>query len=307
MCAKLLAALLVSSAAVWAAPPKATTRIIRIPLWVDGRQPLDLAQLRSTAPGARVISVAGPSDELMLLVVFDLTGDLSLVAPAKDALIASIAKLPPQVWVGLMRAQDSLQVLADPTADRAGLTRIIQDLPASGNAGLLDTVETAEHVADAVLAKSAVRVAVLYITDSDIHNYREDYTNPVINSSDVHDLSRKFPESLIQEKIAKMQARMARCQAPLFIVHLRYMTGRLNEAYQAGLKVLADVTGGTSTFCRSSAEIDDAIAHMLDLIASHYSVTLAIPEHSRRSVQIQLDAADHRGLNYRTRFDLKEK
>ena len=42
------------------------------------------------------------------------------------------------------------------------------------------------------MRKSPVRVSVLYITDRNIYNYREDYTNPVINGSDPHDLSRVF-------------------------------------------------------------------------------------------------------------------
>ena len=43
------------------------------------------------------------------------------------------------------------------------------------------------------MRKSPVRVSVLYITDGSIYSYREDYTNPVINESDPHDLSRRFP------------------------------------------------------------------------------------------------------------------
>jgi len=75
-------------------------------------------------------------------------------------------------------------VLADPGTDRAAAVSAVRDLPVSGKAALLDCVETVTQLADSILAKTAVRVAVFYLTDSDPENYREDFTNPVINSSD---------------------------------------------------------------------------------------------------------------------------
>jgi len=90
-------------------------------------------------------------------------------------------------------------------------------------------------------------------------------------------------------------------------VHLRYRGDRLGEAYQNGLKQLAEVTGGSAIFCRSSEEIADAIHRALALIASSYSVTLALPERTPKSVQIQLDAGDKWSLTYRPRLVLKER
>jgi hypothetical protein len=165
-----------------------------------------------------------------------------------------------------------------------------------------------ETIADAILAKANVRVAVLYVTDSDVGNYREDFTNPVINSSDSGDLSRRFPEQLIQERIARVEANLAGRQAPLFIVHLNYRNDRLNEAYQVGLRRLSEITGGAAEFCRSVVEIPTAIQKSFELIASHYSVSLEVPDRSLKSVEIQLGLADGRGgrsLNYRTRFALR--
>jgi hypothetical protein len=288
----------------FSAPPKLTQRQIRIPLWTDGAG-LAPADLTATLEGAssRVLAVKGPGDDLMILIVLDLVGDLSLVDAAKGSLVTAIGSLPGSATVGLLRAQDGLKVLLDPTGDRAALTRAITELPVSGHAGLLDTVETMGRLADSILARSSVRVAILYVTDGDVTNYREDFTNPVINSSDSHDLSRRFPESLILEKISKLDAGLSRQQAPLFIVHLRYRNDRLNEAYQNGLKQLAETTAGTALFCRSSAEIPDAIQKTLDQISSHYSVTLALPERASRNVQVQIESAG-RAMSYRTRFVL---
>jgi hypothetical protein len=295
-----------------AAPPvNLPSRQIRVPVWVESRsgEPLAVKDLQATLEGApsRVLDVKGPGNDLMLLVVLDLVGDLFLVEPAKDAFIAEINKLPSNTYVGLLRAQDGLKVLVDPTADRAAVSTAVENLPVSGKAGLLETVETIAQIGDNILSKTAVRVAVLYVTDSDIANYREDYTNPVINSSDAHDLSRRFPEALIQEKISKLEGALAARQTPLFIAHLRYRGDRLNEAYQNGLKQIADRTGGASLVCRSSAEIPESIQHIVELISSQYSVTLAVPDRKGTNVQVQLEDGSHRTLSYRTRFSLKTR
>ncbi len=307
--------MLCACALVAAPPPKPTARTVRVAVWAEAADTappgarLAANDLSATVAGAasRVADVKGPEDDLMLVAVLDLAGDLSLAEAAKDALAADVANLPPRSTVAVMRAQDGAKVLADPGADRAAAVSAVRDLPVSGKAGLLDTVETVTHLADSILAKTSVRVAVLYVTDSDPENYREDFTNPVINSSDTHDLSRRFPEALIQEKVSKVAAVMAQRQAPLFVVHLRYRGDRLGEAYQEGLKQLAEVTGGTAIFCRSSEEISDAIRRALGLITSSYSVTVDLPDLRSKSFDLRLDAGGKFTLTYRTRFVLKER
>lgn len=267
----------------------------------------------ATADGkpTRILSIKTPADEQIVLIVLDLTGDISLVDPAKEGLLSAIRRLPSTIWVGLLRAQDGLKVLADPTADREAVADSLQSLPISGRPGLLETVEAAGRIADSMAQKSSVRLTVLYVTDSQVENYREDFANPVINSSDPHDLSRKFPEVLIQEKISKLQGILSSQQMPLFIVHLRYLTQPLNEAYQNGLKQLAESTAGASAFCRSSAEIPDAIQKAFDTISAQYVLTLQLPEKRPPGIQIRLTAVDAQGedstLSYRSRLVLKEK
>ena len=264
---------------------------------------LDLKALTGKVDGepAPVVAVRGPADDLIVLAVLDLTEDLALADAAKSSLVAAIGALPQRANVALLRAQDGLHVLADPTADRAAVSEAVSSLPISGKAGFLDTVEVAGRIADSMLTKAAVRVAVIYVTDSNIANYREDYTNPVINSSDQHDMSRYFPEGLIREKISKLATKLAVYAAPLFIVQVAYRSDRLNEAYQAGLLQLATASGGSSLFCRSRAEIPDAIASTFRSIAAHYSVLLQMPNRPQKVVQVQLDA-DGYALTYRNRF-----
>jgi len=305
---------------VSAPPTKERLTQIRIPLWTDSRtagsdhgsgDELAPKDLRATLDGtaSRVLDVKCPTDDLIILLVLDLSsGDLTVADPAKDTLASEIRKLPPNTYVGLLRAQDGLQVLLDPTADRDAVVQAIQQQTLSGKTGLLGTVDITGRIADAMLKKSSVRVAIVYVTDGDVRNYREDFTNPVINSSDSHDLSRRFPETLVQEKIAKLEATLAMQQAPLFIVNLTQRGDRLNEAYQNGMKQLAETTAGMAFFSRSTTEIAGVIQKSLETVASHYSVTLALPERISPRLQIHLAAPEtDRTLSYRTRLVLKEK
>lgn len=296
---------------MFAAPPEKRRRCLSVPVWMEagsGEPALSVKDFLATLEGrpARIVSARGPSDDMIILLVLDLTEELGLVEIAKDALVSSIQVLPPNAYVGLMRAQDGLRVLLDPTSDRDPLFQAIRALPVSGKAGLLETVETAMKLGDSILAKAAVRLAVLYITDSSIYNYRDDYINPVINYSDSHDMSRRFPEGLVKEKISRLERKLSGFESPLFIVHLDYRSDRLNEAYQAGLLQLASAAGGHSAFCRSRQEIPEAIAGTLNRIASAYRVDIQLPERPSKVVQVQLESGK-RTLVYRNRFVLEEK
>jgi hypothetical protein len=298
-------ALLVAFASLLAAAPADHGKLVRVPVWPDSAQGPALTVkdfvARLDGKPAQVVTAHSPEDDLMVLVVLDLSEEFDLADQAKQALIAAIDSLPGQARVALMRSQDGLQVLVDPTTDRARLADGVRALTVAGKAGLLDTVENTARIADSILHKADVRVAIVYVTDSDVHNYREDFANPVINSSDQHDMSRRFPEGLVREKISKLDRKLAASEAPLFVVHLRYRNDRLNEAYQTGLMQLASTTGGASLFCRSMMEIPGAVASIFRTVASHYSLVLRLPERSSRIVQVQVENGGH-ALTYRNRF-----
>jgi len=306
-------ALVCLALAAVAAPPREHSTHVRIPLWLDASPGRELSPKDFTATldgaAARVVQVQCPDDDLVILLVLDLSSsDLTVADPAKETLTAEIRKLPPNAFVGLLRAQDGLVVLHDPTADRDAITTLVAQQTLSGKTGLLATIDTAGRVADPMLEKSAVRVAILYITDGDVRNYREDFTNPVINSSDSHDLSRRFPETLVQEKIAKLDAVLAAEQAPVFIVDVSQHTDRLNEAYHNGMKQLAETTGGAAFFSRSTTEIPEAIRRSFEAVVSHYSLTLDLPAHVSRRPLIHVALTEGgRSLTYRTRIVLRPK
>jgi hypothetical protein len=284
---------------------------ISIPAWIEGNNCGLTPKFEATYNGkpAPVTAQLGPGSDQIILIVFDVTGDLSLIDAAKQAVLDQLSKLPANAWVGLLRDQDGLHVLADPGPDRQPLVTAIQSLSSSGEPGLLETVRSALALADAILRMSAVRVSVLYITDGSIYSYREDYTNPVINQSDPHDLSRRFPEALVQEKISKLVGEIGSLEAPLFVVHLNDRRDRLNIAYQNGLGTLTDVTGGKSSVCRSVAEIPEAISAVIARITSAWRLTLAVPPTSRSDTQIHLSAPCHgeaARLSWRTHLRPKE-
>lgn len=281
---------------------------LRIAAWPDGDAVLDPRSLAAKIENrpARIVRVRGPETDLLLLLVLDLTGDLTLVDPARQALLARLDALPANVWTGLFRAQDGLRVLTDPSPDRAPLKEAIENLQVAGRAGLLETVEPAARLADSLLDKSPVRLALLYVTDSNIFNYREDYTNPVINYSDQRDLSRRFPEALIREKVSRLTETLASLRAPLFVVHLVFLRDRLNEAYQTGLQQMTESTGGQARFCRALTDIPAEIEQTFARIAAHWAVDLEPPERLPKTFSVQLSAGDQ-SLTYRTRFNSRKR
>lgn len=295
-----------SQAASSAGPPPRQTRICVRPQAAEQLPDPKSFEVSLDKMPARIVRVLTPDDPQLILLVLDLVGDLGAIEPAKEALAAEIAKLPSSTYVGLLRAQDGMSVLVDPSRDHAAIADAVRKLSISGRPGLLETVEPVERLADAVGRKSQVRLSIVYVTDGSVSDYREDFSNPVINSSDPHDLSRKFPETLIQEKISKIQGLLARRQTPLHIVHISYRSDRLNEAYQNGLGQLAGQMAGTAAFCRSRAEIPDAIQAVFRAMASEYTLFVLLPENPPQMLQLQVTAGAT-GVVYRQRISVKEK
>ena len=171
-----------------------------------------------------------------------------------------------------------------------------------GRAGLLETVEDASRIGTAIIAKSGVRVAVLYITDSDINNYREAFDNPTVNRSDNGDVSRRM-DSLVRERMSRVSANLGKGQAPVFIAHLSYRTDQLNVAYQTGMIGLTAATGGNAMIARSNAEIPQYVTSILDHIAQHYSVKLALKDPQLKKADVALESNTGE-LEYRASYQL---
>ncbi len=293
-----------------AAVARTQSPAVAIPARIEKSDCSDVPKFKSTLNGnpAPVRAQLGPSSDQIILVVFDLTGDLSRIEDARQAVIADISKLPPNAWVGVLRAQDGLHVLADPSPNRQKVIEAINSLSSSGTPGLLETVRPALSLADAMIRKSPVRVSVLYITDGSIYDYREDYTDPVINPSDKHDLSRRFRDVLINEKISKLERHIRSLEAPLFVIQLHYRQNSLDQAYQNGLETLASATGGEAAVCHSLSEIPQVISTMFTRIRTTWRLNLGVPARTHNHLQVGLSASCGSGdleLSWRTHFQLK--
>jgi hypothetical protein len=305
-----------------AVPPKAEAPAkspLKIPVWVetepgafweDGKRQSFKVFLDDKEVAIK--NFQHPKSGTVLLVVFDTVADLTRVDEARRALQDAIKELGEQYWIGLLKAQDGLSVLQEPTADRPALNEKIQSIPVNGKAGLLDTLEPVSQLATAMLQKAAVRLSVLYITDSGIANYRADYLNPVINSSDSGDLSRRFSDRAIQERLSRLSESLSQFTVPLFVLHLEYRGDSLNLAYQSGLERLATESGGAALLCRTTDEIRPALTTLLQRLRSGYVVTVDPPNVKRQSLKVRIEARDGTGqsldrVTYPNSLTIKKK
>jgi hypothetical protein len=283
--------------------------VLRVPFQAPGESALAATDVRVTLGGkpARLVRLLAPGSDLFLLLVLDLSGDLTLVDPARQALLSRLAALPQNVRIALMRAQDGLRPALDPGAPRAELTAAVASLTTAPRPGLLDAIESAQALADSVAARAHVRVAVLFISDSNVLNYQEDYSNPVVNSSDSGDMSRRFPEGLINEKIRQITARMRHGESPLYLVHLQYLSDRLNTAYQTGLQELIRSTGGAAEFCRSLADIPASVDRAFDaILGAQYMAEVEMPGGRTNTIEL-LVTAEGRTIHSRPRRQFSQK
>jgi hypothetical protein len=269
--------------------------LLKIPVWVEteeggfwdeGRRQAFTVFLEDQEVPIR--SFQSPRSSTIILVIFDTVSDLARVDEARSALRDAIQPLSNQYWIGLLRAQDGLSVLQEPTADRALLLDKIQSIQVSGKAGLLDTLEPVSRLATSILHKAGVRLSVLYISDGGIGHYRADYLNPVINSSDSGDLSRRFSDRAVQERVSRLAESLAVFTVPLFVLHLEHRGDALNLAYQSGLERIAAASGGAAIFCRTSDEIRPSLANLIARIRASYVLAVEAPDTKRQAVKVRV-------------------
>jgi len=305
--------LLLTASGIGVARAQTSDPNVAIPVRLGNAQCSNAPKFRPTLNGkpVHIRQEMGPKSDQVILIVFDLTGNISRIDAAKQTVVANIAKLPSNAWVGVMRSQNGLHVLTDPTDNHNKVTTIIQSLTSTGQPGLLETVRATLTLADAMIRKSPVRVAVLYITDGSIYDYREDYTNPVVNPSDHHDLSRRFRDGLINAKIAKLERHVSSLEAPLYVVQLHYRQNGLDQAYQNGLEALARRTGGEALECHSLSEIPTVINGLFHQIRKTWRLNLSVPPKSGDHLQVGLSAScgdqDLHQLAWRAHFHMKQE
>jgi len=274
---------------------KPRTVQFKLPIWPGG--PSEGAEARMSASDLKITvgkspvtvsALKGPESPALLFVALDTVGDIANVNEARKTVVEEIKALGSQFWAGLISAQEQMQVLQEPTANRSLLQQKIEELTQIGKAGLLESIQPIADLATGVLLNSEVRVAVIFITDSDIGNYRADYLNPPVNASDSRDLSRRFAGRALQEKISRMTAAMARTQVPVFIVHIDPGLDPLNRSYHNGLKQLAEGTGGQCFLSKTSGDIPLTVHEAFRWAKSFYLAEFSLNSEKGGYTRIQV-------------------
>jgi hypothetical protein len=242
----------------------------------NGKDPLNLASFQP------------PQSPTFLFVAFDTVGETAYINEVRRALREGLVKLGTQYWVGLISAQEQLTILQDPTPDRNVVLNKIETLAQLGKAGLLDSIVSVADFTTGILLWSNVRVAVIFITDSDIGNYRTDYLNPPVNASDSRDLSRRFAGRALQEKISRMVTTLLKFQAPIFIVHIDPGRDPLNRTYQNGLKQFAEAVGGQLLLSKTVGDIPAVVQEAFKWVESFYLLGLNVPWNKNGFIRIQV-------------------
>lgn len=288
-------------------PNKARPVQFRLPIWLGApsekaESEVATSNLKITADKApiKVSAWRGPESPALLFVALDLVGDIATADQARKAIVDEVHALSIQFWAGLISGQEQMFVVQEPTGDRVLFQQKLQELTQIGKAGLLESVQPVADLATGVLLNSEVRVAIVFITDSDIGNYRADYLNPPVNASDGRDLSRRFAGRELQEKISRMAQLMARNQVPLFIVHIDPGLDPLNRSYHNGLKQLAEVSGGKCLLSKSRGDIPLNIHEAFQWAKSFHlaEFTLEGPKRGYKRLEVEL-AEDRKSLALR--------
>ena len=248
--------------------------LLKTPVWSEA--PPHAFEVLIDGEPVPVRSVQTPDDELVLLLVMDVVKRADRVDAARDAIVRKLTELGPKYYAGILSAQDGLEVRQDPTRGRGRLRRKLEELDVRGVPGLLDVIEQASQIADQTQIAADVRLAVLFLTDGEIEDYRGDYTIPVVNPSDERDLSRRFGSQLILERIRSTVDALESAQVPLFFLHLARQYDDLNEVYQNGISEFARVTGGTALFAQGLQEVPALVNQVLDEIAGQTVVSIEL-------------------------------
>ncbi len=259
----------------------------------------DLSFFIDSAP-LQITRQEEPGTPTLLFLAFDLVEDQAFINAAKQAIVDQVRKLGPEYWVGLIRAQETISVIQDPTKDKQLLLEKIRQSSQFGKAGLLESIQALADFSSSLMRRSSVRVAVILVTDSDVANYRTDYLNRPINRRDRRDLSRRFEGRALQEEISRMSAAMVRFPVPLLVVHVAPGRDRLNRTYHDGLGQVTSAVGGRLFLSKSAGDIPRTLQEAFEWADSFYVIEFEVPR--RQSGVFEIEARLHSALFPTTRL-----
>jgi len=251
-CIVLAFLLLFSAAGLLAAGPVPLTAV-KIPVRVTDTKgsPLQITQdnLRLTQEKGPITPTAflGTESPVLIIVVFDTTGDMTYIDAVRKELVKFVEVLPPSVQMSVMTANDGLKVVQKPTADKDLLGKAILNYPTKGYPGFLENIVSVTDFTDKYLLKFPIRVSVLFITDSDIYKCRKQYTSADLTTEAQRD------RELLQETFT-----------PVFV--LRLPTGNtdtMSRTYEGTIRDISRATCGETEFIMSPTGVSPSLATSL--------------------------------------------
>ena len=209
--------------------------VIKIPvclLGADGKPAADLPGLdfRVTQGGAVLHRTHywGPESPILIVLALDTTGNLTWIDALRNELAAFVAQLPPNVQVMVVTVNDGIRVVQNNTNDPGLLDRAVRNYDITGRPGFLENLESLQEKSDRIFERFPMRVATLFVTDSDIYGYR-----------------RRFSSSDFTTEVERIKAKLQGFYAPIYVLRLP------SEAAQA--QVLRGSTAADGTPIDSSA------------------------------------------------------
>lgn len=113
---------------------------------------------------------------LLLILALDTTGDRTYIDAVRESLTEFTRTLPANIQIMVLTINDGVKPVQNNTADKELLAAAIADYAITGRPGFLENVATVAANANKIFMRHPLRVATLFITDSDIYNYRRRYS-----------------------------------------------------------------------------------------------------------------------------------
>ena len=145
----------------------------------------------------------GPDSPILIVLALDTTGNLTWIDTLRDELAKFVAQLPPNVQLMVVTINDGIRIVQNNTSDPHLLTQAIRNYDITGRPGFLENVESLEEKSDRIFERFPMRVATLYVTDSDIYGYR-----------------RRFSSSDFTTEVERIKTRLQGFYAPIYVLRL---------------------------------------------------------------------------------------
>ena len=209
--------------------------VIKIPVCLlgeDGKPEADLPGLDfRVIQGETVLHRThywGPESPVLIVLALDTTGNLTWIDTLRNELAAFVAGLPPNVQIMVVTINDGIRVVQNNTRDPKLLTEAVRNYDITGRPGFLENLESLQEKSDRIFERFPMRVATLFVTDSDIYGYR-----------------RRFSSSDFTTEVERIKTRLQGFYAPIYVLRLP------SEAAQA--QVLRGSTAADGSPIDSSA------------------------------------------------------